>query len=115
MATSMSDLHDPVSSLEDDLLVSRRVVLRDDVGTLILNTVDNCERRREGGGRRGRRGEEGRGGREKEEGGGRGGRERGKGEGRGRRKRRKGEGEGRGGREGGERQVNGCSNTEMLF
>ena len=70
----MSDLHDPVSSLEDDLLVSGWVVLRDDVGTLILNTVDNCEGRREGGGRRGERGrrrkgrkgggEEGRGGRE---------------------------------------------------
>ena len=52
----MSDLHDPVSSLEDDLLVSGWVVLRDDVGTLILNTVDNCEGRREGGGRRGERG-----------------------------------------------------------
>ena len=51
----MSDLHDPVSSLEDDLLVSGWVVLRDDVGTLILNTVDNCEGRREGGGRRGER------------------------------------------------------------
>ena len=86
----MSDLHNPVSSLEDDLLVSGWVVLRDDVGTLILNTVDNCEGRRGGGGREeggeggGRRGEEGRGGREKEEGGGRGGRERGKGEGEGR-------------------------------
>ena len=44
---SMSDLHDPVSSIEDDLLVSGWVVLRDDVGTLILNTVDNCEGRRE--------------------------------------------------------------------
>ena len=73
----MSDLHDPVSSLEDDLLVSRWVILCDDVGTLILNTVDNCEGRWEGGGREegGRRegGEEGRGGRE-----------RGKGEGEGR-------------------------------
>ena len=64
----MSDLHDPVSSLEDDLLVSGWVVLRDDVGTLILNTVDNCEGRREGGGRRGRRGKEGRGGRREGEG-----------------------------------------------
>ena len=66
----MSDLHDPVSSLEDDLLVSGWVILRDDVSTLVLNTVDNCEGRREGGGREegGRReggreeeGEEGRG------------------------------------------------------
>ena len=65
----MSDLHNPVSSLEDDLLVSRWVILCDDVGTLILNTVDNCEGRKEGGGR---------------EEGGRGGRERGKGEGKGR-------------------------------
>ena len=42
----MSDLDDPVSSFEDDLLVSWRVVLSDDIGTLILNTVDNCEGRR---------------------------------------------------------------------
>ena len=65
----MSDLHDPVSSLEDDLLVSRWVILRDDVSTLILNTVDNCEGRREGEGGRREGGEEGRGGRERGKGG----------------------------------------------
>ena len=53
----MSDLDDPVSSFEDDLFVSWWVVLSDDVGTLVLNTVDNCEGRRGGEGR-GERGEE---------------------------------------------------------
>ena len=62
----MSDLHDPVSSLEDDLLVSRWVILRDDVSTLVLNTVDNCEGRREGGGREEREERVGEGRREEE-------------------------------------------------
>jgi len=96
----MSDLHNPVSSLEDDLLVSGWVVLRDDVGTLILNTIDNCEGRREGGGRRGERGRrrKGRkgGGREREREGRKGGRrERRKGRKGGREEGRKGEEEGR--------------------
>ena len=57
----MSDLDDPVSSFEDDLFVSGRVVFCDNVGTLVLNTVDNCEGRRGGGeGGRERRGEKGR-------------------------------------------------------
>ena len=56
----MSDLDDPVSSFEDDLFVSGWVVFCDNIGTLILNTVDNCEGRRGGG--RGGGGREGRGG-----------------------------------------------------
>ena len=58
----MSDLDDPVSSFEDDLFVSGWVVFCDNIGTLILNTVDNCEGRRgggRGGGRGGERGEKG--------------------------------------------------------
>ena len=72
----MSDLDDPVSSFEDDLFVSGWVVFCDNIGTLVLNTVDNCEGRRGGGrggggGGRGERGEGRRGGGE--------GRERGRG------------------------------------